>query len=93
MRTKTEVLGDLRGMLRDVFAATANGQIYARIARAHGYVDGYMRGLLETDVVTRRELLEVVASERERASGPAMRVLELQEPILDGRKRGGEAAA
>ena len=93
MRTKTEVLGDLRGMLRDVFTATANGQVYARVARAHGYIDGYMRALLETDLVSRGELLEVVAAERERVSGPAVReMLELQEPIL-GSTKADEAAA
>jgi hypothetical protein len=83
MRTKAEVLGDLRGMLRELFTATNSGQVYARIARAHGYVDGYMRGLLETGLMTRQELLEVVGSERERVSGPAMRtILDLHEPIL-----------
>ena len=83
MRNKSELLGDLRGMLRDVFAATAAGQVHARVARAHGYVDGYMRALLETGTVTRKELLEVVAGEREHVSGPAIReVVILEEPIL-----------
>ncbi len=83
MRSKDEVLSDLRAMLRDVFAARAAGHAYPRIARAHGYVDGYMRALLETGLVTRAELLEVVASEREQVSGPAMRErIVLDEPIL-----------
>ncbi len=73
MRTKAEVLSELRGMLSDVFAAKAAGQTYAKLARAHGYVDGYMRALLDTDIVTKGELLEVVGGEREKASGPALR--------------------
>ena len=77
MRTKAEVLGDLRSMLRDIFAAKAQGETQARLARAHGYVDGYMRGLLEMGIVEKYELLEIVAAERERSSGPAMRPLSM----------------
>jgi hypothetical protein len=35
-----------------------------------------MRALLDLELVTKTELLEIVAAERERASGPAMRVLD-----------------
>ena len=95
MRTKTELLSDLRVMLRDVLAASTAGRAYARVARAHGYVDGFMRALLDAELVTRAELLEIVAAERERASGPAIRRLELTEPILDDKDptSGDEAAA
>ena len=76
MRTKSEVLVDLKTMLRDVLAAKAAGGNHGRISRAHGYVDGYMRALLDLDIVSKTELLEIVATERERVSGPAMRVLD-----------------
>jgi hypothetical protein len=76
MRTKMEILGELRTMLRDVFVAKSAGEAYARLARAHGYVDGYMRALLETGTVTKEELLAIVAAEREQVSGPAMRTLD-----------------
>lgn len=76
MRTKTELLSELSTMLRDVLAAKAAGGNHGRIARAHGYVDGYMRALLELEIVTKSELLEIVAAERERADGPAMRSLD-----------------
>ena len=79
MRTKAEMLGDLRVMLTDVFVAKAAGEQYGRLARAHGYVDGFMRALLETGTVTKAELLEIVAAEREKTSGPAMRVLAPEE--------------
>ncbi len=75
MRTKTEVVSELRSMLRAIFAAKAAGENYGRLARAHGYVDGYMRAVLETGTATKEELLEMVATEREKASGPAMRPL------------------
>ena len=78
MRTKNEVLSHLRTMLNDVIRASAAGVAQGRIARAHGYVDGYMRALLDLGVTSREELLQVVASEREHVSGPAVRVLELE---------------
>jgi hypothetical protein len=75
MRSKGEMVAELQTMLRDVLEAAAAGTRYTRIARAHGYVDGYMRALLDLDVATRDELIEVVAAERERVSGPAVAVL------------------
>lgn len=71
MQTKAEMLGELKAMLRDVFKAREEGAAYARLARAHGYVDGYMRGLLETGVFTKGELLVIVADQRREVYGPA----------------------
>ena len=76
MHTKSEVLSELQTMLRDLLAAAATGGGRARIARAHGYVDGYMRALLDVGVADRAELVELVASERERVSGPAVGIVE-----------------
>lgn len=76
MRSKAEVMAELETMLRDVLAASAAGTTHVRVARAHGYVDGYMRALLELGVASRDELLRLVSRERERASGPAVRVIE-----------------
>ncbi len=69
--SKAEVLKDLETMLRDVLTATDGGRSYARMARAHGYVDGFMRGLLDSGFASKEELLEIVARERTRSSGPA----------------------
>lgn len=75
MKSKTEVISELRTMLADVFTAKAQGEAYGRLARAHGYVDGYMRALIEFGIVTKDELLEIVNGERERVSGPAIRTM------------------
>ena len=75
-KSKEELLAELRGMLRDVFAAQAAGQVQARVARAHGYVDGFMRALVDSGLASKSELLEVVATEREYVAGPAVRTLE-----------------
>jgi hypothetical protein len=72
-KSKEEMLIELRAMLRDVFAAQAAGQVQSRVARAHGYIDGFMRALLDTGIAGKRELLEIVAAEREHVAGPALR--------------------
>jgi hypothetical protein len=69
--SKPAMLDNLRSMLNEVFKLRREGAAYARIARQHGYVDGYMRMLLEAGIATRSELLDVVAAERVRADGPA----------------------
>jgi hypothetical protein len=80
MKPKADVITELRTMLADVFAAKEKGEAYGRLARAHGYVDGFMRALLEIGFVTKAELLEIVNEERDRASGPALRTVpELEE--------------
>lgn len=69
--SKAQMLDNLREMLRDVFRLRTEGVAYARLARAHGYVDGYMRVLLEAGLADKQELLALVAGEREHAEGPA----------------------
>jgi hypothetical protein len=76
MRSKAEVMAELQTMLRDVLAAAAAGTSYTRVARAHGYVDGYMRALLDLEIATQAQLVELVAAERELRSGPAVGVIE-----------------
>jgi hypothetical protein len=73
MRSKGEMVLELRRLLNDVFVARATGASYPRLARAHGYVDGYMRALLDSGQATKAELLEIVALERTSVSGPATR--------------------
>ena len=74
--SKAEVLRELETMLKDVLTATEAGRSYTRMARAHGYVDGFMRGLLDTGFASKAELLEIVARQRIRAAGPATRAAE-----------------
>jgi hypothetical protein len=71
MRSKSEMLAELTTMLRDVLATRSDNAAYARLARAHGYVDGYMRALLESGAITRDELLSLIAQERQ-AAGAAV---------------------
>jgi hypothetical protein len=73
MQTKDDVLEELRTMFRNVLADSAVGGNHSRVVRGRGCVDGYMRALLDLGVATRAELLTLVAAERERANGPAVR--------------------
>lgn len=70
-KSKAEMLDTLRGLLRDALRLRKEGAAYAKLTRAHGYVDGYMRVLLESGVAEYGELLEVVSDERRRMDGPA----------------------
>ena len=70
---KQELLENLRGMVRDMLRLRSDGGAYAKLARAHGYVDGYMRVLLETGVADSKTLLGLVADERRKFDGPSTR--------------------
>jgi hypothetical protein len=80
-QSKTQMLENLKGMLKDVFKLRREGVTYARLARAHGYVDGYMRVLLESGMATRQGSLELVATERVRADGPGTGVVSLEDEV------------
>ncbi|HLV21974.1 MAG TPA: hypothetical protein VKZ49_13865 [Polyangiaceae bacterium] len=69
--TKAQLLENLRVLLRDALRLRTEGVAYAKLARAHGYIDGYMRVLVETGVVSSRELLSLVGEERCQIEGPA----------------------
>lgn len=75
MRSKAEMIRELRTLLHSVFVAQAGGSSYVRLARDRGYADGYMKALLESGQATNRELLAIVAAERARVAGPATRDL------------------
>jgi hypothetical protein len=72
-RSKVEMLAQLRTLLADVFRLRTQGGAHAKLAYAQGYADGYMRCLAEAGLLNQRELLAVVAQQREVADGPAMR--------------------
>jgi len=76
---RDQVIVELRSLLHDLFVATEQGVAQPRLARAHGYADGYMKGLLQAGIVSQRELLSIVSEERGRVAGPATRLVRLEE--------------
>jgi len=61
-----ELKNILKGLLREVLEARFQGGAYAKLARSHGYADGYMRALLDAGLIDKRELLQLVGAERQR---------------------------
>ncbi len=72
MRTKADMLEELKVMLYDALLAKTRGVTYPRLARAHGYVDGYMKALLDAGLATNQELLLLVGEARTTVDGPAV---------------------
>ncbi len=79
MRSKNEMLGELSGMLHDVFEARAQGVQHLKIARTQGYIDGYMKALLDGGLASRQEVLDLVARQRGLVYGPPTREVEIDE--------------
>jgi hypothetical protein len=66
MRSKQELMATLQKLLRDVLDARFQGGAYAKLARAHGLADGYMRALLDAGLLDSKELMALVGDERQR---------------------------
>ena len=62
------VMGELRSLLKRAIEAKYEGTMHVKKAQAQAYADGYMRALLDADVIERDALMRVVSEERERFS-------------------------
>ena len=62
--SKGELLDRVRELVVDVTRARFEGTAYAKLSRAHGYADGYMRALLDAGLVDRDTLLRAVGDAR-----------------------------
>jgi hypothetical protein len=69
--SKTEMLAVLRSLVKDMLQLRTEGVAQGKFARAHGYVDGYIRVMLDAGLASERELLDVVLEERRRGAGSA----------------------
>jgi hypothetical protein len=61
---KDELKKTVGQLLDEVQKARFEGAAYARLSRAHGYADGYMRALMDAGIVDKRELLALVGQTR-----------------------------
>jgi hypothetical protein len=73
--SKEALIAELKRLLSDAFETQRRGALQSRLGRSYGYIDGYMRVLIDTGVASESELLEVVAMERVRQSGPSTKTL------------------
>jgi hypothetical protein len=80
--SKSEMLQNLRMLLKEAFQLRNQGAAYAKIARAQGYADGYMRMLLDARLVDQRELLQFIGETRCCVDGPATTVVEQERQVF-----------
>jgi hypothetical protein len=64
--SKHETLKILGGLLSELFEARDKGADSARVYRAQGLADGYMRALTDLAVINDTEMLKFVNEERRR---------------------------
>ncbi len=72
---KADMLRELRKVLRESFTLQHEGVAYAKLSRAQGVADGYMRALLDIGIASQKELSRIVAEERAKKLGPATQTL------------------
>ena len=72
-KSTAELVDQLRALLHEAFSLRHQGAVAARIQRAHGYADGYMRMLMDSGMMDARTLLALVAEVRREVDGPAAR--------------------
>jgi hypothetical protein len=63
--SKEELLERVCELVRQVTEARFEGAAYAKLARAHGYADGYMRALMDAELVDKDALLKAVGRARQ----------------------------
>lgn len=71
--TREELLIELRCLTRGLIAARHDGDLHARKVRAQAYLDGYAKALCDAGVLTQREALQLVLSERESVGAASAR--------------------
>lgn len=59
-----ELLVEVRRLLHESISARYRGELHAGKVRAQAYADGYMRALGDAGLMSRQELLDLVADVR-----------------------------
>ena len=83
--SQSELLEKVRDLVSELTRARFEGGAYVDFARAQGYADGFMRALVDSQLVDERTLLHIIGHER-------TRVMEDEQPGMPPRHAGLEAA-
>ncbi|HEY3493059.1 MAG TPA: hypothetical protein VGK73_00165 [Polyangiaceae bacterium] len=75
-KSKAEMHDILRALLRESLRLQASGGNQPKLALAQGYVDGFVRALVESGLSDHKTLLEIVREVRGELGGPATRAVE-----------------
>lgn len=68
---KALVAVELKRALSESLSLQSQGGFHAKVSKAQGFVDGYMRAVLDAKIMTQDEMLKLVAEVRSQARGPA----------------------
>lgn len=61
-----ELMNNAVALLRQSFSARYEGGLHARKVQAQAYADGYLRALVDAQLIDEQQLLELVTRERAR---------------------------
>jgi hypothetical protein len=81
-KSKAELHEILRALLRESLRLQEYGANGSKLALAQGYVDGFIRALVESGLSDHKALLEVVREVRGELGGPATGTLEKRTTTL-----------
>ncbi len=74
--SKQKLLDSLRQLVQESLTLREQGTTGPKLSHVLGMIDGSMRVLLDAELVSRRELMDLVAEERTRCFGPATALVE-----------------
>jgi hypothetical protein len=75
-KSQVELHDILKSLLRDSMRLHAEGAVGARLGQADGYVDGFIRALVESGLSDHATILSLVRDVRREIAGPATGALE-----------------
>ncbi len=75
-KSQAELHAVLKGLLRDSIRLHAEGAPGSRLGQADGYVDGFIRALVEAGLSDHATILAVIRDARREFAGPATRTVE-----------------
>ena len=81
-KSQAELHDVLKGLLRDSMRLHAEGAPGSRLGQADGYVDGFIRAMVEAGLSDHATILAVVRETRREFAGPATRTVDSDSPTL-----------
>lgn len=81
-KSQAELHDVLRSLLRDSMRLHAAGAAGSHLGKADGYVDGFIRALVEAGLSDHGRILAIVREVRREVSGPATRAVEADSKTL-----------
>lgn len=81
-KSSAELYETLRSLLRDAIRLHAEGAPGSRLAQADGYVDGFIRAMVESGLSDHKAILGIVRGVRRELDGPPTATLEADSATL-----------